>query len=107
MTIRGNRWYHQYEMEGGYVISFFERFFEWDYCTTMEKLLQEEGIRCQAEEKKNEQKKEFILPQMNKCMKRVFGYLLNGRFIDRDVLTYFVKRKDIYEDEKYHNVVFV
>lgn len=106
VTIRGNRWYHQYEMEGGYVVSFFERFFDIDYQQTMVMLLQEQGIRCEAKEEKRE-KKAFVLPERNKCMKRVFGYLLNGRFIDRDVLTYFVRRKDIYEDEKYHNVVFV
>lgn len=106
VTIRGNSWYHQYEMEGGYVISFFKRFFNMEYQETSLTLLQERGIRYEPQEKK-EKKKEFVLPARNSCMKRVFGYLLNERFLDRDVVAYFVKRNEIFEDEEYHNAIFV
>ena len=28
VSIKGNKWYHQYDKEGGYVIGFFQRFFD-------------------------------------------------------------------------------
>lgn len=40
-------------------------------------------------------------------MKRVYAYLMKQRFIDRNVIDYFVQNKMIYEDKKYHNIVFV
>lgn len=52
VTIRGNRWYHQYEQEGGYVISFFERFFNLTFQETMLMLLEEQGIRYEPADHK-------------------------------------------------------
>ena len=40
-------------------------------------------------------------------MRRVFGYLLGTRKLDREVLAAFVREKLIYEDLPYHNAVFV
>jgi len=40
-------------------------------------------------------------------MRRVYAYLLKQRCIDRTVLDFFIHHKLIYEDAKYHNVVFV
>ena len=54
-----------------------------------------------------EVKKEFIMPERNDSMRRVYGYLLNGRCIDKEVLNAFVQKGLIYEDAVYHNAVFV
>lgn len=40
-------------------------------------------------------------------MRRVYAYLLKHRGIDREVLNHFAHAGLIYEDAKYHNVVFV
>ncbi len=40
-------------------------------------------------------------------MKQIFAYLLKARFLDRDVVKYFVDKGLIYESAKYHNCVFV
>jgi len=40
-------------------------------------------------------------------MNRVYAYLMQERFISRDIITYFAHNKTLYEDEKYHNCVFV
>lgn len=57
------------------------------------------------------EQKEEILRTYNKKlprdMRRVYGYLLNRRFIERDVITFFARRKMLYEDAAYHNAVFV
>ncbi len=40
-------------------------------------------------------------------MRRVYGYLLKQRHIDKDVISYFAREGLLYEDAKYHNCVFV
>lgn len=108
VTIRGNRWYHQYNQEGGYVISFFERFFNMTFQETMLMLLEEQGIACeQVRQEQQEEKKPFELPKRNESMRRIYAYLLKERYLDREVIQYFIQKKLIYEDAKYHNVVFV
>ncbi len=52
-------------------------------------------------------KKPFELPPANENNRRVFAYLLKHRHLNRDVLTTFVRSGLIYEDQKYHNAVFV
>ena len=52
-------------------------------------------------------KKPFELPPANKDNRRVFAYLLKHRHLDREVLTTFVRQGLVYEDQKYHNAVFV
>ncbi len=107
VSIRGNRWYHQYDREGGYVISFFQRFFDMSFQEAMKMLLEEQGIPYETMEEEVKEKKAFELPKANGCMRRIFAYLLKERHLDKDVIQYFVHRKLIYEDEEYHNVIFV
>lgn len=40
-------------------------------------------------------------------MRRMYAYLLKGRFLDREIVDGFVKEKPLYEDAEYHNAVFV
>ena len=49
----------------------------------------------------------FALPPPNRDMRRVYAYLMKHRHINRDVITHFARAGVLYEDEKYHNVVFV
>ena len=56
---------------------------------------------------KEKVKKPFELPPANKDNRRVFAYLLKHRHLDREVLTTFVRLGLVYEDQKYHNAVFV
>lgn len=108
VTISGNRWYHHYDQEGGYVIHFFERFFNMTFQETMLMLLEEQGIACeQVKQEEQKEKKAFELPKRNDSMRRIYAYLLKERFLDREVIQYFIQKKLIYEDAKYHNVVFV
>lgn len=54
-----------------------------------------------------EEQKEFVLPPVNENMRRVYAYLTMNRGISADVISFFADRKQIYEDAKYHNAVFV
>lgn len=110
VTIRGNLWFHQYEQVGGDTIDFVRRFMNKDYVEAMEYLLGNELGTLVISKPINQQQKEkieFKLPKQNDNMRRVFAYLLDKRKIDKDVMCEFVRRKMIYEEMKYHNVVFV
>lgn len=106
VTVRGNRWYEWKSQEGGYPIEFLKKFYQYDFKQAMEVLLSASGEVRQAEVV-YEEPKEFILPPRNETMRRAYGYLMNTRFIDKEIIDEFVKRDLIYEDSEYHNVVFV
>lgn len=110
VSISGNQWYSQYELIGGGAVNFVQKFFGLSYPEAIRSLL---GERVEAEvvgermPKEIEPKKPFILPKKHTDMRRVYGYLMNERLIDRQVINRFVKEGLIYEDAKYHNAVFV
>lgn len=107
VTVRGNIWFHQYEREGGDAIDFVRRFYNLNFPEAVSLLLSEQGIIVIPQEKTTKEKKEFCLPKGNRDMRRVYAYLLKGRFLDHEVVNFFVRGKLIYEDAEYHNTVFV
>ena len=109
VTIRGNQYYKWKTQEGGYPIQFLKEFYGYNFKQAMELLLSfanDTGMTIDVHPAE-EVKKEFIMPERNDSMRRVYGYLLNSRFIDKDILNKFVQKGLIYEDKKYHNVIFV
>ena len=104
VTIRNNLWFHQYDRQGGDVISFVRRFGNKSFPEAMQILLEQEGVRLPEETKPLP--KPFILPSRHTDMRRVYAYLL-GRFILREVIYFFTHRQLLYEDAVYHNAVFV
>ena len=112
VTIKSCEWFSQYERVGGGAVSFVQKFFGMSYPDAVQALLgRGAGVtieRAPREPKENEKpKKPFEVPPKNADMRRVYAYLLNERFIDRDVLNAFVKKGLIFEDAEYHNIVFV
>ena len=109
VTVQGNEWYDHATEKGGGPVSFLKEFYGMNYQEAVLTLLSEDtGQLCPqvAVPNKNVQK-EFALPPANDTNKRVFAYLLKHRHLDRDVLTAFVRMGLVYEDQKYHNAVFV
>ena len=114
VTLNGNRWYqHSAEMGGGpysFVAKFSRELFgrELDYTEIMEVLLNERILDWQQSEPRPEkQSKPFELPNAHKNMRRIYAYLVKQRGIGADVITHFAKAGVLYEDEKFHNAVFV
>ena len=110
VSIHGSEWYSQYELVGGGAIGFVQKYFGLSYPDAVRSLL---GSRIDADvigekkPKKAEVKKPFELPGKHSDMRRVYGYLIHERLIDRQILNRFVKDGLIYEDADYHNAVFV
>ena len=109
ITVRGNEWYDHAAEKGGGPISFAQTFYHLSYPDAVTLLLGGSAAgACLPEEKQAEvERKQFELPPANHTMRRVYAYLLKKRHIQRDVLNAFVHAGLIYEDEKYHNAVFV
>ena len=109
VTVRGNEWYDHAAEKGGGPVSFLKEFYGMNYQQAVLTLLDEDisfaATPIDAPRKK--EKKEFALPPANENNRRAFAYLLKHRHLDRDVLTTFVRLGLIYEDQKYHNAVFV
>lgn len=108
-----NKWYSHYENKGGLAIDFVQNFYNISFPEAVTLLLNgETGIEMSPDElnkmnTSSKPSKQFKLPEANSDMKRVYAYLMKQRFIDRNIIDYFAKNKMIYEDKKYHNVVFV
>lgn len=111
VTIRENEWFHQYELVGGDAIAFVRRWYNLNFPEAVTFLLKEQNAAIpepmEKTERRKKEKKPFALPPAHRDMRRVYGYLLNRRFIGRDVITFFARRKMLYEDAEYHNAVFV
>lgn len=108
VTIRGNEWYDHAAEEGGFALSFVRKHFGLSFQEAMALLLGENGQAPLPTAKPiPEPAKPFALPPAAGNQRRVFGYLLGTRQIDRAVLTAFVRKGLVYEDLPYHNVVFV
>ncbi len=108
ITIRGNEWYDHAEETGGRAISFVQRYYNVGYVEAVTMLLGDELVLTAPATRETQiEQKQFILPPAHKNMHRVFAYLCKTRAIDRNIASAFAKTQLIYEDEDYHNAVFV
>ncbi len=107
VTVRGNVWFNQYEQKGGDAIDFIRRYYNKDYPEAVAFLLNQDGSQIIHSFSAERKPKELKPPKPNSDMRRTYAYLLLNRCIDRDVLNTFIHNKMIYEDEEFHNAVFV
>ena len=110
VSINGSEWFSQYELVGGGAVNFVQKFFGLSYPDAVRSLLgNNTGEEVIGERKPLaiKPKKPFELPEKHTDMRRVYGYLMYERMIDRQVLNRFVTDGLLYEDAEYHNAVFV
>ena len=111
VTIHGGKWYDHKNQHGGYAVKFLQEFLGFSFQDSVIELL---GGHCTAQtvrpvphEPPKPIVKSFELPEANSDMRRVFAYLTKQRFINPQIISHFAHEHKIYEDGKYHNVVFV
>ena len=110
VSINGSEWYSQYELVGGGAVNFVQKFFGLSYPDAIRSLLGNnagEAVIGERKEPMISPKKPFELPEKPTDMRRVYGYLMQERLIDLQVLNRFFKEGLIYEDATHHNAVFV
>lgn len=105
--IRGNRWYTHYDSVGGYAIGFVMKYFSFGFQDAVAELLGTGFAQCAVPTINVQRPKELIIPEANRSMNCVYAYLMQERFIDREVISFFAHNKSLYEDAKYHNCIFV
>ncbi len=66
----------------------------------------EHDLKHQVVWKKEESKKEFILPEASPTNHYLYRYLNHTRCISKEVIDFFVNAGLIYESKQYHNIVF-
>ena len=109
ITVRGPMWYDHAARKGGRAISFVQQFYDKTYPEAVTMLLGRDGqgiIPIVKKEPESREPKPFALPEPYGTMRRMYAYLMRQRHIDREVISYFVHEKLLYED-KHHNCVFV
>lgn len=110
VTVRGNQWFRHSKRQGGLAIDFVQEFYGLSFPEAVRLLLSQEPGTAFRQSDKNTlepERKEFLLPKAADNMHRVYAYLLKQRYIERDVLTHFVRDQKIFEDKEYHNIVFL
>ena len=107
VTISGGKWYDHKNQRGGFAVKFLQEFLGFSFQDSVLELL---GGNCSSQIEKpspNPVVKPFELPKVNADMRRVFAYLTKQRFINPQIISHFAHEHKIYEDKKFHNVVFV
>ena len=109
ITVRGCEWFDHASNEGGRAVSFVQKYYGKSYVEAMSMLLGEcmEPVYPQAKKQEQVDQKPFVPPVPNANMHRVFAYLLKTRGLDADVVSYFARKKMLYEDAAHHNAVFI
>lgn len=111
VTIHGNKWYDHKNQRGGYAVKFLQEFLGFSFQDSVLELLgghcSIQTVRSVPREPSEPIVKPFELPEANRDMRRVFAYLTKQRFIAPNVISHFAHEHKIFEDSKYHNVVFV
>ncbi|MCI8605019.1 MAG: DUF3991 domain-containing protein [Ruminiclostridium sp.] len=111
ITIHGGKWYDHKNQHGGYAIKFLQEFLGLSFQDSVIELLgghcSAQTVRSAPREAPKPVEKPFELPEANSDMRRVFAYLTKHRFIAPNIISHFAHEHKIYEDGKYHNVVFV
>lgn len=107
VSISGNVWFNHYTQKGGDAIAFVKEYFKVGFAEAVGILLGETYSQMAEREAHVKEKKPFVLPEKNDRSNRAFSYLVNKREINKDIVNEFMKKGLIYEDKKYHGVVFV
>lgn len=113
ISLKGSLWYDHKNVKGGKAIDFMRYFYGLDFQTAVQRLLDydcpsiaEKPIAAQFASQADETES-FALPERNPTMCRLYGYLINERKIDIDVIRHFVGNKTLYEERSRHSIVFV
>ena len=110
VTIHGGKWFDHKNQRSGYAVKFLQEFLGFSFQNSVIKLLDRHCNAQKSSAKNTFTKpvhKPFELPEPNENMRRVFAYLTKQRFISPEIISHFAHEHKIYEDKKYHNVVFV
>lgn len=104
-------WYRWSNKTGGSQIDFLKEFCGMTTVEAVKKLCDMQGFiinkNLEVSYPKNEEKKDFSLPEKAQNYKRLYAYLIHTRGLSYEVVNMFVQKKLIYESAGFHNIVFI
>ena len=107
IRIMGFRWFRNSNQESGAAVKFVEHFFNLHFVDAVKLLLEDDTLpQSNCARITNQSKSLFVPPQKNDNERRALAYLTKSRYLDLDIVHYFMEKGMIYEDIK-HNAVFV
>ena len=104
LTVKGNKWFRHSQNKGGYPVDFVMEFFDKTFPEAVQMLIGEEAVELAAEPAP---KAKFKLPPRCESNAKIMKYLTEERKLPQELIKRFIADGLIYEDAKYHNVVFV
>ena len=125
VTICENKWYRHSQGKGGWPIDFMMEFYDLSFPDAVKELLDGEEARVGLKTSLSEKRtipyvedgglavadpiptKEMVLPEADENQDHIMEYLVAQRKLDKDILSEFIKRGDIYQEKDNQRVVFV
>lgn len=134
VSIYNNKWYDHYNKKGGVAVGFLKEFYGFSYSEAVVELLGEQNIEAfrgtntrnyndtpqistpsslpneikkRVPNNKSGQHKKFELPERARNNDKLYDYLCNKRFIDKDIINIFIQNGSLYQSKEKNNVIFV
>ena len=113
VTVRENKWFRHSRSKGGYPIDFVMEFYGKSFPEAIQMLIAEapEGQKTVIQPSQGlavtQPSHEFRLPARCSSEEKIIRYLTEERKLPKELINEFIADGLIYEDAKYHNVVFV
>ena len=125
VTICENKWYRHSQGKGGWPIDFMMEFYDLSFPDAVKELLDGEeamaGLKISLSEKRAFPyvedgglavadpipTKEMVLPEADENQDHIMEYLVDQRKLNKDIVSEFIKRGDIYQEKDNQRVVFV
>ena len=104
--IRDNYWYNHYTQKGGDTIDFLREFFNLDYPSALNYLI-DKGIGYLSVPTQKKKKVELKVPKKSYRTERLMKYLCDFRKISAKVVCFFISRHMLFETAYHHNIAFL
>ena len=117
ISVSGNRWYDHKNQTGGSPVKFLQEIYGLGFREAVRELLDGDtpvyqgknlspGVSGSTEGMRQETPK-LVLPEKAENMKQLYAYLLKTRLLSRNVVKAFIDAGLIYQESRYHNIVFI
>ena len=125
VTICDNKWYRHSQGKGGWSVDFMMEFYGLSFPDAVKELLDGEEAMDGLQTSLSEERtipyvedgglavadpiptKEMVLPEADEIQDYIIEYLVEHRKLDKDIVSEFIKRGDIYQEIDNQRVVFV
>ncbi len=109
ITVRGCEWFDHASNEGGRAVSFIQKYYGKSYVEAMSMLLGEsmESVYPQAKKQEQVRQKPLRTARSEREYAPCVCVSAQNARLDADVVSYFARRKLLYEDAAHHNAVFI